>query len=179
MSKEYDLYLREHRVYVRKGFLWLVDNLPDIVDTDKINSYQESKILYFHDKSKEKPDEYPAYDEYFYGNNRSAAVVAEYERAWLTHIHKNPHHWQYYILHCDDPREGVKVLDMPYHYIVEMICDWWSFSWKTGDLYEIFKWYDDRKEYIMLSERTRKTVNDIFNRIKQVLDEGGDNNGSK
>nr|DAE02562.1 MAG TPA: hypothetical protein [Siphoviridae sp. ctmYS12] len=29
-------------------------------------------------------------------------------------------------------------MDMPYNYIIEMICDWWAFSWNKGNLQEIF-----------------------------------------
>ena len=62
---------------------------------------------------------------------------------------------------------------MPYNYIVEMICDWWSFSWNSGDLYEIFNWYNEHKNYIKLSDKTRKTVEDILSKIKEKL-EGND-----
>ena len=44
---------------------------------------------------------------------------------------------------------------MPYDYILEMICDWWSFSWQSGDLYEIFKWYEDHSKYIKLAPKKR------------------------
>ena len=59
---------------------------------------------------------------------------------------------------------------MPTYYIIEMICDWWSFSWKTGDLYEIFNWYEKRKDYIQLSESTRKIVEDILTKIRDILE---------
>lgn len=179
MSKEYDLYLKEHTCNVGKGYLWMLDNLPDVVNSDLITPVEEDRILYYHDNSKQDRAEYNPYDAYFYGNNRSASVVTDYERAWLAHIHKNSHHWQHYILHCDDPAEGVKVLDMPYDCIIEMICDWWSFSWKTNDLTNIFVWYEGHKEYIMLSDNTRRTVEDILGRMKEVLEKEGLCNGSK
>ena len=59
---------------------------------------------------------------------------------------------------------------MPYNYIIEMICDWWAFSWKSGNLYEIFDWYDKHKEYMILHNSTRKSVEYILNRIKEKLD---------
>ena len=95
---------------------------------------------------------------YFYGGNRSYAVVQEFNYAWLRHIHRNPHHWQYWILVNDDPDEGEVVMDMPYNYIIEMICDWWAFSHMKGDLTEIFKWYDEHRDYMKLSDNTRKEV---------------------
>ncbi len=51
---------------------------------------------------------------------------------------------------------------MPYNYIIEMICDWWAFSWAEGDLSEIFSWYDEHKDYIKLNPKTRETVEDIL-----------------
>ena len=60
---------------------------------------------------------------------------------------------------------------MPDIYIIEMICEWWSFSWSKGDLTEIFKWYEERKEYIKLSEKTRRGVENILNMMKDKLSE--------
>ena len=81
-------------------------------------------------------------------------------------------HWQYWILINDEPGRGTTVLEMPYNYIIEMICDWWSFSWKKGELYEIFSWYDQHKAYIQLHEKTRKIVEDILDKMREKLDEG-------
>ena len=59
---------------------------------------------------------------------------------------------------------------MPIENIIEMICDWWSFSWNTGNLYEIFEWYEEHKNNMILSENTRGTVEYILEKIKEVLD---------
>ena len=60
---------------------------------------------------------------------------------------------------------------MPYNYIIEMICDWWAFSWNSGNLNEIFDWYDEHKNYMKLSDATRKTVENILSKIKEKLEE--------
>ena len=111
------------------------------------------------------------YDAYFYGNNRSYEVVQRYQRAWLLHIHRNPHHWQHWILIHDDMEDGEleTVLEMPYDYIIEMICDWWSFSWQSGNLYEIFKWYEEHSKYIKLAQTTKITVEYILDNMKKKL----------
>lgn len=98
-------------------------------------------------------------------------MVQDFNKAWLAHIHRNPHHWQHWVLINDDPKLGEIVLDMPYEYIIEMICDWWAFSWSSGNLYEIFNWYNEHEEYMKLSEKTRKTVEDILDKIKKKLDD--------
>lgn len=170
MSFQYDNYLTQHKQNVAKGFKWIRDNLPELfIDIPGVN--YEHQICYEHDYSKESPEEYSAYDAYFYGGNRSYEVVENFRKAWLHHIHYNPHHWQHYILINDDPNEDEITLDMPYNYILEMICDWWAFSWNSGNLTEIFKWYDQHKDYMKLSDATRKTVNDILSKIKEKLGE--------
>lgn len=166
MSVEYDRYLTEHKNALVSGFQWLNKHLPDIV-----NEEIEYLIYVQHDFSKTNEDEYKAYDDYFYSGNRSYAVVQNFKKAWLKHIHCNPHHWQYWILINDDSEEGIIALDMPYKYIVEMICDWWSFSWRNENLREMLDWYEKHKNYMKLSVQTRNTVNDILKRIEQKLSE--------
>lgn len=170
MSKEYDLYLEQHKNAVRQALYWIMDNLPTLIPEENQLELVH-QIGFAHDASKTDPEEYIPYDTYFYGGNRSHQVVEEYEYAWLIHIHNNPHHWQYWILHHDDPEEAETIMDMPYNYILEMICDWWSFSWKTGNLYEIFDWYDERKDYMKLSDKTQKIVENILEKIKWKLDD--------
>lgn len=170
MSYAYDEYLRDHRNYVASGFYWLRDNLPDILKGENPIDL-EGQICHYHDRSKDSVAEYEPYDAYFYGKNKSYEVVQNFKRAWLHHIHRNPHHWQYWVLINDDPGEGEVILDMDREYIIEMICDWWAFSWKKGNLYEIFSWYDQHKAYMKLSPKTRKTVEDILDHIREKLDE--------
>lgn len=166
MSVQYDNYLTEHKENVAKGFRWLQENIPEVIEDGF-----EWQICFNHDASKTDPEEYDAYDAYFYGNNRSYSVVQNFKKAWLRHIHNNPHHWQHWILINDEPKEGMVVIDMPYIYVVEMICDWWSFSWTKGDLNEIFGWYEDRKDYMKLSANTQRSVEYILGKMKDKLEE--------
>lgn len=160
MSDQYDRYLDQHRRNVRRGWEWLVDNLPDLFT--KVDLHAMKTQILNHDSSKNAPEEYAAYDRYFYGGNKSFRVVQDFRRAWLHHIHENPHHWQHWVLNNDEPEEGEVILEMDYIYIIEMICDWWAFSWQKGDLSEIFSWYDKHQKYIKLASNTRKTVEDIL-----------------
>lgn len=166
MSVQYDSYLEQHKSNVQKGFEWIKEKLPELL-TDGI----EWQTEFAHDYSKSNPDEYEAYDTYFYGGNRSYKVVQDFKRAWLLHIHRNPHHWQHWVLINDEPEEGTVALDMPYNYILEMICDWWAFSWQKKDLFAIFDWYDEHKDYMKLSKNTRKTVEKILDAMKEKLTE--------
>lgn len=168
MSKEYNEYLSKHKYNVGRGFLWFAMWLPDVI----VDLPSDKMISYLHDESKKTPEEYNAYDAYFYGSSKEdPAVVEAFDFAWLHHIHANPHHWQHWVLLNDDPGKGTTVLKMPYSYIIEMICDWWSFSWSSGDLFSIFTWYDEHKDYIKLHPETRVTVEDILDKMKNKLRE--------
>lgn len=185
MSREYDLYLAEHIANVQKGWIWMQENLlheihdglkklydiPEdewVIDVLGVNDLVEA-----HDRSKTDPEEYYAYDEYFYGppaTRKSSATTEAFNAAFLRHIHKNPHHWQYWVLVHDDPDEKFEAMEMPLNYIFEMICDWWTFSWKAGDLTEVFQWYEDHKQHMILHKRSRKTVELILNEMKNLLE---------
>lgn len=171
MSREYDMFLKEHRENVANAFYWISENLTELLDGYDGEEFNEleDQICRDHDSSKNLEFEYNAYDRYFYGKNRSFEVVQEFNYAWLYHIHLNPHHWQHWVLINDDPECGEIVLDMPYRYILEMICDWWAFSWRDGNLTEIFKWYDEHKDYMKLSDYTRKMVENILSKIREKL----------
>lgn len=175
MSKEYNDYIKEHKQNVKKAFQWMKVNLPEIFSTDYLKSKCECLCGYDHDLSKYSDEEYDAYDKYFYSENRSHEVINNFNLAWLHHIHNNPHHWQYWILYNDDPELGEILLDMPEEYIIEMICDWWSFSWKQDNLLEIFTWYEERKEHIKLSEGTRTKVENILSLMEEALADWSNN----
>ena len=168
MSEQYDRYLEEHRANVKKGYDWIKENLPYAIRPGMDLDWH---MEFGHDQSKNEPDEYEAYDAYFYGRNRSYKVVQDFRKAFLLHINRNPHHWQHWILINDDPNEEEIAMDMPYEYILEMVCDWWSFSWAKGDLNEIFNWWEEHEKYIKISVKTRQTVIDILSSIKIKLKE--------
>ena len=167
MSIEYDNYLNQHRANVAKAAEWIRRNLPDVV----LDGCQYSKIMFNHDDSKDSIEEYYAYDRYFYGGSHTKSTDEDFDRAWLHHIHCNPHHWQHWVLIYDDSELGITTIRIPYEYVIEMICDWWSFSWKNNNLYEIFDWYDKNKDYMKLHKDTRELVEEILAMIKTKLDE--------
>lgn len=164
MSKEYDVYLKEHRAGVIESFRWLERH--GIIQRPRFSTFNR---LMNHDDSKFDEEEYDAYDKYFYGE-KTPEVKEAFDFAWLHHIHCNPHHWQYWVLINDDESDGTKALMMPNDYVIEMICDWWSFSWKTGNLYEIFDWYEGHKDRMILHKNTRELVEEILNDIRTELD---------
>lgn len=165
MREGYDLYLTENRCNVYKAYCWIEKYIPEVLDVINFIDNAERQALKYRIVFWE---EYHAYNAYFYDEERTKLVEQNFDRAWLLHIHRNPHHWQYWILIEDGGR--MLALDMDYQYIIEMICNWWSFSWKSGNLLEIFDWYE--KEHMLLSDNTRRTVEYILRMMKDKLKYG-------
>lgn len=170
MSVAYDEYLTTHIENVKLGIIWLYYNIP-YVRSLVPNRIDVMSLGYSHDKSKHEPAEYAAYDDYFYGK-KTAEVEKAFDYAWLHHIHRNPHHWQYWVLiHDDEPMEA---LEMPETYVIEMIADWWSFSWKSNNLFSIFDWYEKHSEGMILHPKTRELVEKILSLMEEELKNGED-----
>lgn len=168
MSVEYDKYLSEHIANVNRALRWMLDNLPR---NDVQKQAIEDALNNNHDASKYEKFEYEPYDAYFYGGNRSYKVLVEFNYAWLMHIHRNPHHWQYWVLIEDDPENGsvMKPLPMPLVYVYEMIADWWSFSWRDENLFEIFKWYNEHRTKQYIHPTTLSIIREILEEIWKIL----------
>ena len=183
LDNQYNQYLDQHIGNVQQGYDWLKENLPEILSEDnyvhETSYYGElDEIIEQHDKSKynkipnaenyyDLACEWDAYNDYFYGE-KTPEVESSFNKAQLAHIHANPHHWQHQLLQHDD--EGLEALEMPYVFTIEMICDWWSFSWKSDNLYEIFDWYDKHRSSIIFNSKTREVVQSILDKIKEKLD---------
>ena len=170
MSLAYDEYLAEHIGNVNRGLHWMLDNLP--LTQEEKSAIETAMVEFRHDDSKYDTAEYDPYDQYFYGGNQSYAVKLAFDYAWLHHIHHNPHHWQYWVLLEDDPETGVvpfKTLQIPLPYIFEMIADWWTFSWKNNNLFEIFDWYADHRHKQYIHPESRMILENILKKIWNVL----------
>ena len=168
MSVAYDEYLAKHIINVKRGIDWLYEHIPYVrsLVPDRIDMMN---LGIAHDNSKYEPAEYAAYDDYFYGE-KNAEVRKAFDYAWLHHIHRNPHHWQYWVLiHDDEPMEA---LEMPETYVIEMIADWWSFSWKNNNLFEIFDWYEKHSKGMILHPKTRELVEKILSLMEEELKNG-------
>lgn len=112
--------------------------------------------LVIHDWSKLSPAEWTPYVASFYGPERTPAVRAAFEAAWLHHQHRNPHHWQHWLLQEDDG--DLKTLPMPEHFIREMVADWMGAGRAITGKWEVHEWYTKNAEKIRLSPGTRRAV---------------------
>lgn len=90
-----------------------------------------------HDLSKFSKEEFTRSAKRYFGE-QTQEVKKEYIKAWMHHKGHNPHHWEYWI---DYNKNGEIVAnDIPYNYIVEMICDWIG----AGKTYEKEEWNQEK-----------------------------------
>lgn len=124
--------------------------------------------LIFHDISKFLPDEWVPYREFFYGEHdeedwdKVSSVRTAFNQAWLTHIRRNKHHWQYWVLRKDNGK--TKALKMPEKYLREMAADWIGVGLALGssDRGHAMDWYFENKDKIMLHPETQIEIIQIL-----------------
>ena len=131
---KYNKYLRDHITNVQKSFEILKRRVPELFKNLEIPMDELEDNLKKHDASKYSKEEFQPYVEHFYGNNggKQETKSPEYEAAWKHHYMHNPHHPEYW----------GKSQRMPESCFIEMICDWMSFSIKTKEMDELFKYWD-------------------------------------
>lgn len=120
-----------------------------------------------HDLSKLLPSEWTPYVHEFYGKStpeeRTQAIGVRFDRAWLLHQHRNPHHWQHWILREDSG--ATKVLLPEAWFVDEMVADWIGAGTKilrwptlTECIAATVAWYMANREKIVLRDMARQRV---------------------
>jgi hypothetical protein len=120
---------------------------------------------FMHDMSKFRPCEFLPYAHYFFAREKPTEGYCHepgtdeaFDRAWLDHIHHNPHHHQYWVLRNDE--DGQKILKMPRDCMVEMLCDWKGAGKAQGFAGpdECLKWYTKNRDKMQLHPETRAWI---------------------
>jgi hypothetical protein len=110
--------------------------------------------LVIHDWSKLGLAEWGPYVRSFYGEQgRTEKVRADFDRAWLHHQHRNPHHWQHWLLREDDG--PIKALPIPEKFVREMVADWMGAGRAITGKWEVGSWYAANRDKIVLAPETR------------------------
>ena len=94
-------------------------------------------------------------------------IEKDFNIAWLKHIHRNPHHWQYWVLREDNG--GNKTLQMPGKYIDEMISDWNGAGMAITGKENTREWYIENKDNMNLNENTRHQVETCINVLPDCM----------
>jgi hypothetical protein len=154
-QKEYKEYVEAHKERVKKFASWLLENCPGLFEGVDEEVFLD--LIEEHDESKFSEEEFEPYAQKWFGDKKK---TREYELAWEHHYLNNEHHPEYW--------DGE---DMPYIYILEMICDWGSFSIASGDLGELSEFYYNKAKEDTeknLSEATQEIIEDILVKINSV-----------
>ena len=160
-QEEYRKYIEEHKSRVKEFADWLKENCSEAFDGIDLDAFNE--VIQEHDESKYSEEEFEAYAQHFYGNKNNDL---EFEEAWKHHWTHNEHHPEFWLGE-----------DMPLIYILEMLCDWGSFSIASGDLGELINYYyeqakDDEEKN--LSDNTKIIIEEILEKINSVLSSAGE-----
>ena len=149
-------YIEDHKKRVSEFADWLKENLPELFDNIDLELFNE--MIAEHDDSKFSKEEFEPYAQKWFGDGKK---TLEYEEAWRHHWTHNEHHPEFWLGE-----------DMPYIYILEMICDWGSFSRASGDFMELIDFYyskakDDEEKN--LSDSTKIIIEEILDKIKNII----------
>lgn len=155
-QKEYRDYILAHQARVEKFADWLLEHCPEVLDEVDPDVFWD--LIAEHDESKFSEEEFEPYAQKWFGDG---IKTPEYEEAWKHHWMNNEHHPEYWLGE-----------DMPYIYILEMLCDWGSFSIDKGDLSELSDFYynkakDDPEKN--LSEKTKTIIEEIIEKINSAV----------
>lgn len=119
------------------------------------------KQLQEHDLSKWSDEEFMPYAVNFHG---PGGDVPGFTKAWLHHIHYNPHHWNHWIFPKDYSPIGSGlesgVAEMPEHFALEMIADWHGAGFAYQGHWDISGWFSKSKSGIWLHSKTQRFVED-------------------
>jgi hypothetical protein len=155
---EYKQYILDHKNKVKQVADWLKTNCPEVFKGVSLASFDD--CIRKHDDSKFSEPEFEAYAKFWAEDSDDYSWDPEYDEAVEHHWQVNEHHPEHWF--------GA---DMPLLYILEMICDWGSFSIGKGNFEELFDFYyeeaqyDDEKD---LSPKTKKIIEDILSKIKKA-----------
>jgi len=147
--------------------------------------------LIIHDWSKFLWCEWKPYSDYFYGEKArlqkeewddfrywmaAQKYYDAFDRAWLHHQHRNPHHWQHWVLREDSG--ATKLLPMPEHFVREMVADWMGAGRAINGKWETAAWYAKNRDKIQLNEGTRLLVEKLLG-VEGDRSQGGSRDGDR
>lgn len=129
-----------------------------------------------HDLSKFSKTEFWSSARYFNGSQSPINIEKRekgYSLAWQHHKGHNPHHWEYWI-----DNVGTRTntpIEIPYEYVVEMICDWVSagivYSGRRCDYNKPYsdpkKYHEAHKSERIIHPKTSELIDTFLNTIEK------------
>lgn len=105
----------------------------------------------------------PQSREGYYHNPELANV--RFNTAWLSHLNRQKHHWQHWLLQYDDG--DFLVLPIPDRFIREMVADWSGAGKAQGHGNDVSPWYAKNKDRMKLHPETRVAVEGYIAKLAQ------------
>ena len=112
--------------------------------------------LIIHDYSKLSPAEWGPYRRRFFAGRSGATEGAdpdEWQRAWAHHWHRNAHHWEHWLVLR--PGEMPRPMEMPEHFVREMVADWMGAGRAITGKWEAAEWYIENRHKMILAPQTQ------------------------
>lgn len=131
-----------------------------------------------HDLSKLRPSEFIPYARHFHGPGAGGIKEGRdktgyykptdtgdkaFDFAWLLHQKRNKHHWQWWVLPEDEG--GLKVLEMPQKYRLEMLADWRGAGLAQGTP-DTKAWYLANRDKMSLDPTTRSWLEGLYGAVE-------------
>lgn len=130
-------------------------------------------LLLTHDLSKFLPSEWFDYVDHFYDpkkvNDEKFAygfplesapwgtfVSDRFKVSWCQHQHRNPHHWQYWVLIEDSGTEFP--VGIPRKYLLEMVADWAGAGRAITGRWEVGEWYEKNKHKMRMRREDHEEI---------------------
>jgi hypothetical protein len=136
-------------------------HINSVVEAGEKLNVNYSQLAY-HDDSKWSEIEFAGYALHFQGGG----APDEFSRAWLHHIHYNPHHWQHWMFPDNYTPKGSKVengiVEMPQNYALEMIADWMGASYAYTNSWDMTDWLVGNIPRIKVHSETAKYLSSVL-----------------
>ena len=170
--QEYLQYLDDHIGAVIRSWKDVLRPELDKSNDPMINNINLDKIelqIQNHDSSKYSDEEFTPYCNHWYPPDGSPVSDDEdylYQIALVHHRNCNPHHSQHWLYIQDEGT--ITPLDMPTADILEMLCDWHSFS-RDEKEQTAYDWWQETRDNFIMSDKTIETVDHFIEYMKTPL----------
>ena len=131
-----------------------------------------------HDLSKYSPSEFLSGIRYYQGTRSPNEAEREdigYSATWMHHKGRNRHHFEYWTDYDPSVRGKIRAVEMPYRYVVEMLCDRLAasriYNGKNYSQDETLKYFLTGKPHMLIHPNTSDCIENL---LRMVAEKGED-----
>lgn len=151
------LHIQKHTLYVVVAWKYIREELWDRDLLDEGEFEKTNLLITWHDTSKVTKEEWGAYSERLYGDNKSDPTIkANFKEAVKKHKERNLHHYE--------SLRDYKGNDWKC-YVVELVCDYIAMGWELDNY--ILEYYDKVKDEINLPPEYKSYLETILSMLRE------------